>query len=130
MAIEDTILTAVLGFAGVPDKVVRDIEKDMPNFARLCRTAKLLVPVGTEALPIIKALLPKAQAIGDAPVKEALPMLSDLAPLVDQLKPLYQQAAVIVTPEIADMNVVAPAISELLDFISKKYPTAAVPGVE
>lgn len=130
MAIEDTILTAVLGFAGVPDKVVQDIEKDMPAFARLCRTAKLLVPVGTAALPVVKALIPKVQAIADAPVKEALPMVGDLSPMIDQLKPLYQQANVIITPEIPDASLVAPAVMELLDFISKKYPTAPISGVE
>jgi hypothetical protein len=118
--IEDMVLRYVASAASVPAKTVADIEKELPTLARLCNNAKLLNPIISEAVPIIKLLLPKLQAIGDAPVKEALPMLSDLAPLIDQLTPLYQQAVVIVTPEEGDITQVMPLIQELMDFFSKK----------
>ena len=127
--IEDMVLHYVASAAGVPNKTVLDIEKELPTLARLCNNAKLLNPIVTEAVPIIKQLMPKLQAIGDAPVKEALPMVSDLAPLIDQLKPLYAQAIVIITPEEADDAEVAPLIQELMDFFSKKAGDAAkAPG--
>jgi hypothetical protein len=118
--IEDMVLRYVASAASVPAKTVADIEKELPTLARLCNNAKLLNPIISEAVPIIKLLVPKLQAIGDAPVKEALPMLSDLAPLIDQLTPLYQQAVVIVTPEEGDITQVMPLIQELMDFFSKK----------
>jgi hypothetical protein len=130
MAIEGTLLQWGLGAAGIPDNVIKDIEKDMPNFARLCRNAKLLSPIANAAFPLIKQLMPKLSAIGDAPVKEALPMIADLSPIIDQLTPLYQQAAVIVTPEQDDINTVTPVILELVDFINKKNTNALGSGVE
>ena len=128
MAIEDTVIRAVLSFEQVPSSMVAAIEKELPATARLSRNAKLLIPVANEALPIIKKLIPKLQAISNAPVKEALPMLSDLAPLVDQLTPLYGQAMAIIGPEEGDINEVSPVVLELVDFFSKKYPTTLGPA--
>lgn len=126
MAIEDFVVSSVLSLEGVPDKITKDIKADLPALMRLCRGAKLLSPVVNEALPVIKQLMPKLQAIGDAPVKEALPMLSDLAPLIEQLKPLYQQALVIVSSEQGDISVVTPAILELVDFLNKRGAATVV----
>ena len=130
MAIEDVILRYVASAAGVPAPLVAQIEKEVPALARICRNAKLLSPIVNEATPIIKKLIPKLQAIGDAPVKEALPMLGDLAPLIDQLKPLYGQAMAIVGPEEGDFEEVAPVFMQLMEFFSKKYPTTLGSGVE
>lgn len=127
-SLEDMVLRYVASAASVPSKTVADIEKDLPTLARLCNNAKLLNPIISEAVPIIKKLMPRLQAIGDAPVKEALPMLNDLAPLIDQLTPLYQQAMVIITPEESDMAQVAPLIQELMDFFSKKSGLDVVSG--
>lgn len=124
MAIEDFVVSSVLSLEGVPDKVTKDIEADLPELMRLCRSAKLLSPIVNEALPIVKQLMPKLNAIGDAPVREALPMLADLSPLIDRLMPLYQQAMIIVGAEQSDINAVTPAILELVDFLNKKGATS------
>jgi hypothetical protein len=127
-SLEDMVLRYVASAASVPSKTVADIERDLPTLARLCNNAKLLNPIISEAVPIIKKLIPRLQALGDAPVKEALPMLNDLEPLIDQLVPLYQQAMVIITPEESDMAQVAPLIQELMDFFSKKSGLDVVSG--
>lgn len=123
MSIEDVIVDSVLTLAGVPSNVVKDIEVDMPEFARLCNAAKLLAPIADEAAPMVKALIPKLLAIGNVSVKDALPMLGDLSPMIDALKPAYAQISAVVTPEIGDAVKVAPAIGELIDFLSKKSRT-------
>lgn len=130
MAIEDFVVSSVLGLAGVPDKITHDVEADMPEFMRLCKNAKLLSPIINEALPLVKQLMPKLNAIANTPVKEALPMAADLSPIVDKLVPLYQQMLVIVAPEQADINKVTPVILELVDYINKKNPNALGSGVE
>lgn len=130
MAIEDFVLETVLKFADVPENIVNDLEREMPAFARLCRAAKLLAPVITEAKPTITRLIPKLQAIWNAPVREAATMTGDLAPLIDKLQPSFGQAMAILNPEQKDFEDAWPVVSELIDFISKKYPTSLGSGVE
>ena len=114
MAIEDFVVSSVLSLEGVPDKITKDVERELPEFMRLCRGAKLLSPIANEAFPLIKQLMPKLSAIGDAPVREALPMLADLSPLIDKLMPLYQQAMVIINSGQPDIDAVTPVILELV----------------
>jgi hypothetical protein len=73
----------VIEAAGVPDKDVADLERNLPALARLCAASRELEPLVHEAMPHLEALKPIAEKAFDI-LEKAYPDLVAVLPTFEE----------------------------------------------